>query len=357
MEGSFNYDTSRDVTITTPEVIHKKGSSLITLGQIGIGIVAIVLVIMLARYIQGAKYDRRISRYSLKSNNNNNSTSLLDIIFRQYQVFIEKFSSAIKKSQVLSKHSKKYSKYSSAFLLNDDDGTKFMARKFVIGFIYIAVAVIFKLCRFQLLRWYEMIIPFILGFYTLNIIYIYKYYLYRKKIENDLVEAITVMNNAFKAGMTIVQAVDLVTKQLTGPIKREFEKISMELSFGIDVEIAFARFADRIKVAEAIYLTSSLAVLSKTGGNIIKVFDSIEKTLMNKKKLQNELKSLTSSSRFIMYVLICVPVAFTFLIAMINKDYFKPLITNPIGYIIIGIALIIYITYIYVVRKVMKVRI
>ena len=355
MEGSNNYDNTRDVTITTP--VHHKNNDLILLGQIGIGITAIVIVILLARYIQGVKYDRRISKYSLKSTDDKNSTSLLDNINNQYKLFINKFSDKIKKSQVLSKHSKKYIKYSEAFLLDDADGTKFMARKFVIGFIFIVVAILFKLFRFDLLRGYQMIIPFFFGFYTLNLIYINKYYIYRKKIEDDLVEAIVIMNNAFKAGMTITQAVDLVVKELSGPISREFEKISMELSFGIDVEIAFSRFSDRIKVSEAVYLTSSLAVLSKTGGNIVKVFDSIEKTLMNKRKLQNELKSLTSSSRFIMYVLICVPVAFTLLIGMINKDYFKPLIENPLGFVIIGIALIIYVAYIYVVRKVMKVRI
>ena len=355
MEGSNNYDNTRDVTITTP--VHNKNNDLVFFGQLGIGMVAIIIVILLARYIQGVKYDRRISRYSLKSTDSKDSTSLLDIIYVQYQNFIKKFSEVIKKSQVLTKYSKRYIKYSEAFLLDDIDGTKFMARKFVIGFIFIVVAILFKLFRFDLLRGYQMIIPFILGFYTLNLIYINKYYMYRRKIENDLVEAIVVMNNAFKAGMTITQAVNLVVKELDGPISREFDKISMELSFGIDVEIAFARFRDRIKVDEAVYLTSSLAVLSKTGGNIVKVFDSIEKTLMNKRKLQNELKSLTSSSRFIMYVLICVPVAFTLLIAMINKDYFKPLIENPLGFIIIGISLIIYITYIYVVRKVMKVRI
>ena len=356
MEGSNNYKSSRDVTITTPEV-HSKTNDLIMFGQIGIGLTLIVVVILLAKYIQGVKYERRISKYSLKSKERTNNTALLDTIYIQYQNFIDKFSNIIKKSQVLSKYSKRYIKYSDAFLLNDEDGTKFMARKFVIGFIFILVAILFKLVRFDLLRGYQMIIPFIFGFYTLNLIYVNKYYMYRKKIENDLVEAIVIMNNAFKAGMTITQAVDLVVKELSGPISREFKKIAMELSFGIDVEDAFARFSDRIQVAEAVYLTSSLAVLSKTGGNIVKVFASIEKTLMNKQKLQNELKSLTSSSRFIMYVLICVPIAFTLLIAMINKDYFKPLIKNPLGFVIIGISIIIYITYIYVVRKVMKVRI
>ena len=233
---------------------------------------------------------------------------------------------------------------------------KTMATKVVIGFAYVLLAAIVRLVQSTIMQPIEMIIPFIIGFYTLDVIYMYKYIKYRKRLENDMLQAITVMNNAFKAGRSIVQAVDLVSAELDGPIAKEFKRISMELSFGLDVEVVFKRFADRIKIPEAVYLTSSLSILNKTGGNIIKVFDSIEKTLYNRKKLQVELKSLTGSSKLIMYVLIIVPVAFVFLINLINKEYFKPMYSNPLGLTLLGIILLIYVTYIIVVRKVMKVR-
>ena len=88
MEGSNNYDNTRDVTITTP--VHHKNNDLIMFGQIGIGITAIIIVILLAKYIQGVKYERRISRYSLKSTDDKNGTSLLDMIYIQYQSFIKR---------------------------------------------------------------------------------------------------------------------------------------------------------------------------------------------------------------------------------------------------------------------------
>ena len=45
MEGSNNYKSSRDVTITTPEV-HSKTNDLIMFGQIGIGLTLIVSVLL-----------------------------------------------------------------------------------------------------------------------------------------------------------------------------------------------------------------------------------------------------------------------------------------------------------------------
>ncbi len=129
----------------------------------------------------------------------------------------------------------------------------------------------------------------------------------------------------------------------------------MQLQFGLSLDVAFSRFSERIKIEEVNYLTASLTILNKTGGNIIKVFSSIEKTLFNKKKLKLELKSLTGSSRIIMYLLSGLPIFLVVVIAMINPNYFVSLYTTPIGLIILLISLIIYISYIIVVRKIMKV--
>lgn len=232
----------------------------------------------------------------------------------------------------------------------------FVSMKIMTSFAFLIVSIIIETFRFNVLSIYELVIPIILGYYLLDIIYAYRYYKYRKKIEKDLLQAIIIMNNCFKSGRSITQAISIVAEQLTGAIADEFRKMSLELSFGLEIEVVFDRFAKRIKIDEAAYLTSSLSVLNKTGGNIIKVFTSIEKTLFNRQKLNLELKSLTGSSKIIMYSLTLMPILFVLIINFINKDYFSPLFTSPIGFIIIGIMLVLYVTYIIVVRKIMKVR-
>ena len=330
-------------------------STLIKIGQIGSIFIILFILVFLYKYIRSIKLEKRFSKYTINSKKNS-SISLLDYLYNKYFDLVTKFSTSLNKSSYLKKRATKYIKYNIAFELDDNDGMKFIARKIFIGFIYTFVLILIGVMLSKMPNMISLLIPFILGYYTLDIIYFYKYSKYRKKIENDLLDAITIMNNAFKAGMSIIQAIDLVYKELDGPISKEFKKISTEISYGIDLDTAFKRFADRIKISEAVYLTSSLSVLNKTGGNIIKVFESIKKTMYSKKKLENELKSLTSSSRFIMWVLIFVPVAFVIFIATINRGYFKPLFENPLGIALIFIILIIYITYIFTVRKIMKVR-
>ncbi len=349
-------DSSGNIAKETAYVTVKyNNTNLIRMGQFGIIIVLLFIILFLCRYIRSIKLEKRFSKFTINSSKNS-SISLFDYLYNKYNILVDKLSKSLSKSNFLINRSKRYEKYNIAFNLNDENNMKFMSRKIFIGFIFILVLLCVNLINSKILSIYGVIFSFVLGFYVLDIIYIIKYSKYRKQIENDMLDAITIMNNGFKAGMSIIQTIDLVTKELSGPISREFEKISLELSYGLDIEVVFKRFSERINSSEAVYLASSLSILNTTGGNIIKVFNSIEKTMYNRRKLQQELKSLTSSSRFIMYVLIFVPPLFVIFLSIMNKGYFDPLFNNPLGITLLVIILIIYITYIFVVKSLMKVR-
>lgn len=352
------YSVTDNAGNTATEMVYvtvkKNYDDVIKLGQLGVLIAFIVFFAFIYKYINSIRLEKRFSKYTINSTKNK-SISLFDNLYNQYVDFINNISKSIGKLNIVQRYAERYNKY-NGILYKDDNNINLVSKKIVLGFVYIVFSIIVKLIQAQILKPGEMIIPFVLGFYTLDIILIYQNINYKKKIENDMQQAIIVMNNAFKAGMSITQAVDLVSKELKGPIAREFKKISMEITLGLDIETVFRRFSDRVKLSEAVYLTSSLSVLNKTGGNIIKVFDSIEKTIFNRKKLENEFKALTSSSKLIMYVLMIVPVAFVLFINLINKDYFSVLFNNPIGVMLLIIMLVLYITYIIVVKKVMKVR-
>ena len=95
--------------------------------------------------------------------------------------------------------------------------------------------------------------------------------------------------------------------------------------------------------------------MNKTGGDIVKVFDSIEKSMYDKKKLRLELASLTSGSKIVVGVLLGMPFFFCLVIGLINPEYFVPFFTTNIGIILLIFMMIYYIIFVVVVRKVMKV--
>ena len=125
---------------------------------------------------------------------------------------------------------------------------------------------------------------------------------------------------------------------------------------GLSTDEVFERFAKRIEIPEVTYLTSTISILNQTGGNIVKVFTSIEKTLMNKKKLRLELRALTSSAKIVTYILMLLPILFAIAITLISPDYFLPFIESTIGWLCLAVILLVYLLYICIIKKIMKVR-
>ena len=58
----------------------------------------------------------------------------------------------------------------------------------------------------------------------------------------------------------------------------------VDLTYGLSLDVVFQRFEDRVKLNDVKYITTSLTILNNTGGNIVKVFESVEKTFFNNKK-------------------------------------------------------------------------
>ena len=328
---------------------------LLNINQIIVILILIAIFISLLIIGKTVRLEKRLSKYAIKPIKDR-SKSLFDNLAIKINNIAYRLSNYIERFEFVNKSSKKYQKYIDAFSDGKYNNIDFISFKIITSICFLIASMIIQTLRFKLLNVYELVIPLVAGYYLLDVIYAYRYYKYRKKIEKDLLQAIIIMNNCFKSGRSITQAVSLVAEQMEGAIADEFKKMSLEISFGLDIEEVFKRFANRIKLDEAAYLTSSLSVLNKTGGNIIKVFTSIEKTLFNRQKLNLELKSLTGSSKVIMYVLTVMPILFVILISFIDKDYFAPLFKSSLGFIIIAIILILYISYILIVRKIMKVR-
>lgn len=319
-----------------------------------IGLFIIMMGILI--YNKSIRLERKISRFSI-SPIKDNSLSLFDNISITITKIINAINKILYKSEFIKKYSKRYKKYIISLNQVNKSGIDFVSSKILFGIICLIIAIFSKTLQQKIFRMHDIYIPFIFGFILPDIIYYFKYKIHKKKMENDLLQAIIIMNNAFKSGRSIVQAIYLVSKELEGPMAEEFKKMHLELSFGLGVDVVFNRFSERMNIEEVAYLTASLTILNKSGGNIVKVFSSIEKSLFNKRKLGLELASLTSGSKMIVNILMFVPLAFILLIRIINPAYFLPLFTHPAGYILIGFTIVYYIIYIIFVRKLLKVKI
>lgn len=327
---------------------------LLVIAQILLMILLYTFIYMFLLNKLSIDYEKRFSSYSLTSMKDE-KISLFERLYNLLWNIIKKISNILNKSELLKKYSKRFNKYISYNELNNRTGMDFISIKFIISLVIGLLYIISTLIRFNF-DYMLLIILMIISFFSVDIYYTFSYKNRRKRIENDLLSAIIIMNNAFVSGMNIMQAVNIVESELSGDIKEEFRKINIDIKYGLSLETVFERFYNRVKIEDIKYISSSLSLINKTGGNIVRVFSSIERNFYDKKKIKDEMNSLISSSIFMFRLLLIMPIILCLIIFTVNPSFFLPLITTAIGRIIILAILVLYILYIIVVRKIMKVN-
>lgn len=321
--------------------------------QIVIGSFIGLAIVKLFQTNKSINYEKRISKYALDSSAND--FSFFDQVFLFLYGLIKSIAKYINKFKYFQKKANKYDKYITYDYNNIYQSIDFLAIKYLIFLVLTLINIFMSLVRIKKIEYIPTIIIALFGYYLLDILL--KIYYKRKKaiIENDLLKAIMIMNNAFAGGSNIIKAIELVTKELDGGIQDEFKKILKDLKFGLDVSMAFNRFYNRIELEDAKYISVSLTLLNKTGGNIASIFSLIEETIMSRRELKKELKTITAASKLTYRILAIIPTFITLIIMMINTNYFLPLINSPLGIIIILIIVILYLSYILIIKKVLKV--
>ena len=313
--------------------------------------VLLYIAYQLFRFHRKTDLNKRFSPYSLDLLEKDEE-SLFELLFSNYQFFRDRVSNWLIMKNMFINYSKKYEKYIHKFKVSNLDEMNYITNKIFIGIICVLLLIVSSLLKSTKLNLILILLMFFSGFFALDIYLIIVEKIRKKSIERDMSKAIIIMNNAFKSGYSIMQAIYLVQKQLDGPISNEFKKMYMDIAFGLSMEVVFNRFAKRVNCVEAKYMATSLGVVNKTGGNIIQVFNAVERNSFTRKKLRDELQSVSSSARAMFKILVFIPLVIILLLLMLDPGYFIPLFTTTIGFLCLLIIILIYVLYIIIIRRI-----
>ncbi len=293
--------------------------------------------------------EKRIRRYSVMSSQDD--ISFMDRLEQRYRKFLSKFSS----NDNIKRRSLGYKKYIT--LGEQENPVFFLLHKLVLGFCFTILVIISSLLSGNFVSFFGIIISFVVGYYLYDVYLYFSSRAKKRKIKNDMLRAVILMNNSFKAGKSILQSVYIASEKLPKPIGLEFRRIYQDMSYGLSADVAFSRFSKRVNLEEANYVASSLIILNKTGGNIVSVFNTIEKTLFDRKKLENDLKTSAAASNFVVKFLMIIPFVFAFIIYIVSPTYFEPLFSSPLGYFVLFLMFLMFVIFIYLLNKIMKVKV
>lgn len=159
-------------------------------------------------------------------------------------------------------------------------------------------------------------------------------------IDNQLVDTLILMSNGLKAGLSLQQALELVAREMGPPIADEFARIVKEIHLGRLTDDALRRFRERVPLEDVNIAVESILTLRETGGNLSETFEVIAQTIMERKKVQGKIKSLTAQG-MTQGVLVCMmPPAMLLIFSIIDINYVAPLFSTAIGLMMLLVAFV-----------------
>ncbi len=181
-------------------------------------VIIITGILFIINAISTYKLIKRVSKYSI--NSKTIDYSIVDKMIYYYNNFIANKRKKIKKAfPRLVNYYKRYT------MGEQEEACDFVTNKIIIGVLIVLSYILTSGMRKMGIHLFDAVCLFIIGFNSLDIVLYLTGLGKNKKMEKDMLEAIIIMNNAFKAGNSTIQAVKIESEKLTVPLKNEFKKI------------------------------------------------------------------------------------------------------------------------------------
>lgn len=178
-----------------------------------------------------------------------------------------------------------------------------------------------------------------------------------RRIERQLPEALELITRALRAGHSLPLGIQLLCEEMPDPIAGEFRQVHEQVSFGISLQQALNGLCVRVPLTDMRYFVVSVLIQRQSGGNLTEVLSSLSKLIRERLKLHARIRVLSSEGRMSAWTLAVLPFALGGLLYWANPEFMSPLWTDPIGINIMQTLLTMMVFGIFVLTRLVKIRV
>ncbi len=141
------------------------------------------------------------------------------------------------------------------------------------------------------------------------------------RFNDQLSDMLNLMVNGLRAGYSISQAMEAVSKELPSPICDEFHRVVQEMQLGIPMDRALANLLRRIPSVDLDFVITAINVQREVGGNLSEILDTISFTIRERVRIRGDIQSLTAQVRASGTLLSLIPIFLTVVLWFLNPRY------------------------------------
>ncbi|MGI5907144.1 MAG: type II secretion system F family protein [Christensenellales bacterium] len=174
--------------------------------------------------------------------------------------------------------------------------------------------------------------------------------------ERQLGDALLLMGNSLRSGLTFQQAMGNIAREMPDPIAREFARTVREIQLGCDIDAALDGMVKRVRSTDLMLTVSAVQIQRQVGGNLLEILENTSKTIKERIKLKDDIRVMTASGRISSIVVGMLPVAIGGLLMLINPSYIQTFFDTSMGVIMLVVAAGMEITGFLIIKKIATIK-
>ncbi len=177
------------------------------------------------------------------------------------------------------------------------------------------------------------------------------------RLEEQLVGGIQTLTSGVRAGLNLVQAMDLLARNDVKPIREEFAHLVREYEHGISLEQAMANASKRIGSGNYRLLFAALLTHRERGGDLGGTLDRIADSIREIYRLEKRIETLTAPNRTAARWMGAMPAVILCILYFIDPVGVKMLFTEEAGkLVLLAIVLLNVVGFLWI-RKIVAIDI
>ena len=159
-----------------------------------------------------------------------------------------------------------------------------------------------------------------------------------RQFDANLPRAMELIANSMKAGQSVAQSLTAVTDNAGPPVSDEFALARREIELGASLESALNNMVKRIGSNDLRLMVMVITIQRSVGGDLPAILVTLADTMRQREEMRSEIMAATAQSRATALIITLLPIVAALLLYFIVRDYFRPMLTNPIGWVMLVLA-------------------
>jgi tight adherence protein B len=159
-----------------------------------------------------------------------------------------------------------------------------------------------------------------------------------RQFDAGLPRAMELIANSMKAGQSVAQSLTAVTDNAGPPISDEFALARREIELGASVDSALNNMVKRIGSNDLRLMVMVITIQRSVGGDLPAILATLADTMRQREEMRAEIGAATAQSRATALIITLLPIVAAFLLYFLVRDYFRPMLVNPLGWVMLAFA-------------------